>query len=899
MLYKSDTCYIIQKNQITHIKGVLLVAKWVYDFNEGHAEMKELLGGKGANLAELMQLNVPVPDGFTVTTEACVDYLKDGQLSESVKEEILNHLKDLEERSGKSLTNPNHLLLVSVRSGAQKSMPGMMDTILNLGLTDKSVKGLAQGTNNESFAYDCYRRLIQMFGNVVHGIPEDYFEGVLSDYKADHQIDCDQSLNAKDLIRIIELFKQIYLEETKTEFPQNPFDQLLQAIEAVFQSWNNERAVLYRELHQIPHNWGTAVNIQEMVYGNMGENSGTGVLFTRHPATGHKEIFGEYLMNAQGEDVVAGVRTPVTINELKTELPKVYQQLEMTVRNIEDHFKNMQDIEFTIEDGQLFILQTRNGKRTGQAAVTIAVDLHDEGKISKEDALLMVEPQALVQILHPSFSPDILAKKPPLAQGLAASPGAVSGQIYFHSDDSVRAAENKQKVIIVRHTTSPEDLAGMTAAEGILTACGGMTSHAAVVSRGMGKCCVAGATSILVDEERCQLKIGDRIFSEGDWLSLDGSTGCVYEGILEQTEPVFTPHIHRFMQWVDEKRRIGVMANADTPHDVRVAVEFGAEGIGLCRTEHMFFDRDRIMAVREMIFAKTMSQREKALDKILPYQEEDFYHIYKEVEGLPVTVRLLDPPLHEFLPHDDGEMKELAEFLEKDIEEVQERMKTLQEINPMLGHRGCRLAITYPEIYRMQARAIIQAALRVQAEGISIQPEIMIPLVMDAAEYEFVKNEVDDEIEQVFAEKNDQIEYKVGAMIEVPRAALLSDEIARESDFFSYGTNDLTQMTYGFSRDDADKFIHEYEEKELLERSPFGAVDQKGVGELLKISIERARQTKPNLRCGICGEDGGDPASVAFFDRLNYSYVSCSPYRIPIARLASAHSALKYDTITK
>ena len=875
------------------------MVQFVYDFNEGNAQMKELLGGKGANLAEMTRLGLPVPQGFTISTSACVDYLDEKEITSSLKDEIIQHLEKLEQTTGKSFSDPDQLLLVSVRSGARESMPGMMDTILNLGLNDETVKGLARSTNNPVFAYDCYRRLIQMFGDVVYGISGDDFEKVIADVKKKNHLIHDQDLDVDHLQDIIQQFKEIFKEETGSDFPQDPFVQLMRAIEAVFESWNNDRAKVYRQLHHIPHDWGTAVNIQEMVFGNMGQDSGTGVLFTRNPATGQKEIFGEYLVNAQGEDVVAGVRTPEDINELENQFPHIYQELVDIVHKVEEHFKNMQDIEFTIEKEKLFILQTRNGKRTGQAAVNIAVDMQEEGLITKEEALMLVDPQSLVQLLHPTFDPKLIAQQTPLARGLAASPGAVSGQIYFHSEDSVKAAAEGKKVIIVRHVTSPEDLAGMAAAQGILTACGGMTSHAAVVSRGMGKCCVAGATEIFVDEKKCQMRIGNQVYNEGDWISIDGSTGYVYEGILEQTDPTFAGHFQKFMEWVDEIRTLGVRANADTPHDTAQALKFGAEGIGLCRTEHMFFDNERIMAVREMILADCREDREHALAKILPYQEDDFYHMYLEVMDKPITIRLLDPPLHEFLPHTEEEETYLAEYLGYTLEQVRDRIKTLHEVNPMLGHRGCRLAVTYPEIYRMQARAIIQAALRAHEEGATVEPEIMIPLVMDIKELQYVKSEIVAEIEEVFAENNKRMDYAVGAMIEVPRAALLSGEIAEESDFFSYGTNDMTQMTFGFSRDDADKFIYEYEEKGILNRSPFGAVDEKGVGELLDISVKRARQTKENISCGICGEDGGDPASIEFFDRVGYTYVSCSPFRIPIARLAAAQSAVKHGIMSK
>ncbi|WP_018658774.1 pyruvate, phosphate dikinase [Allofustis seminis] len=867
--------------------------QYIYSFNEGNKNMAAKLGGKGANLAEMTQLGLPVPAGFTITTDACIRYLnKDQQLWDSLKEDIKHHIQLVEQDLGKEFASVSNPLLFSVRSGAAISMPGMMDTVLNLGLNDETVKGLALSTNNERFALDSYRRFIQMFGDVVKGVSSDKFEKALETVKKEANATEDSELHINHLNTLIDEYKKIYENEVGCPFPTDPFDQLFQTVESIFKSWNNERARIYRNLHDIPHDLGTAVNVQSMVYGNMGDTSGTGVAFTRNPATGENDLYGEYLINAQGEDVVAGVRTPKDIHGLKEQMPDLYDEFKHIATKLETHYKNMQDIEFTIENGRLFILQTRNGKRTAQAAINIAVDMYDEKLISKEEALMLVDPHTLIQLLHPTFDEKVLENVPVLAKGLAASPGAVSGKIYFHSEDSVVASESGEKVIIVRQVTSPEDLAGMVAAEGILTAQGGMTSHAAVVSRGMGKCCVAGASQLLIDDELKTMRIGNRTFYEGDVISLDGSTGCVYEGALPCVEPTFTGKFKQFMDWVDEVRTLGVRANADTPKDTAAALNFGADGVGLCRTEHMFFNDERITAVREMILAHSLEERETALAKLLPFQEEDFYGMFLELDDLPITIRLLDPPLHEFLPHTEEETMQLAKHLGKSTDEVRDRMITLHEVNPMLGHRGCRLAVTYPEIYRMQTRAIIQAAIRAQAKGIDVKPEIMIPLVMDVKELKYVKDHVIAEAEMVLSEQNKEVEYHVGAMIEVPRAALLSNEIAEESDFFSFGTNDLSQMTFGFSRDDAGKFLAEYEEKGIIERSPFGAIDEHGVGELLQMSINRARSTKADLKCGICGEDGGDPASIAFFDKIGYTYVSCSPFRIPVARLAAAQSAV-------
>lgn len=869
--------------------------KYVYAFAEGNKDLAEKLGGKGANLAEMTRLHLPVPPGFTVTTDACVRYLENNhEIWPELKEEIAANIQKIERICHKKFpaSNEKAPLLFSVRSGAAISMPGMMDTVLNLGLNDETVQRLAKATNNKRFALDSYRRFIQMFGDVVQKIPSEQFEEILTRVKQQKSVTHDCELDCEALKTIIKEFKALYEKYVGEMFPNDPYLQLELTVGAIFKSWNNERAQLYRTLHHIPHDLGTAVNIQMMVYGNMGDDSGTGVTFTRNPATGEKALYGEFLLNAQGEDVVAGVRTPQSIEKLKSTLPRAYEELLQLAQQLEHHYLDMQDIEFTIENGKLYILQTRRGKRTGQAAINIAVAMHQEGLIDKEQAILQVDPHTLIQLLHPTFNDEVLKLQPILATGLAASPGAVSGKIYFDSERSVKASEAGEKVIIVRQMTSPEDLAGMIAAEGILTAQGGMTSHAAVVSRGMGKCCVAGASKLLIDESEKVMRVNGKDFYERDVISLDGSTGHIYEGELPRIEPKFTDQFKHFMQWVDDIRTLGVRANADTPKDTEVALNFGADGIGLCRTEHMFFHKDRILAVREMILSNNLEDRKKALEKLLPYQEDDFYQMFLKLDDHPITIRLLDPPLHEFLPHSTEELKHLAENLKLSLTQLHERMMTLQEVNPMLGHRGCRLAVTYPEIYRMQARAILQAALRVKAQGIHIKPQIMIPLVMDVSELKYIKKEIVEEIQQVFAEQNQETPYAIGAMIEVPRAALLSNEIAQESDFYSFGTNDLTQMIFGFSRDDAGKFLTEYETKGIIDHSPFGHTDTKGVGELLKIAVQRARQAKPNMSCGICGEDGGDPASIAFFDAMGYTYVSCSPFRIPVARLAAAQSAL-------
>ncbi len=871
-----------------------MTEKYVYDFREGNKDMKSLLGGKGANLAEMTCLGLRVPPGFTVTTEACNRfYDEDEVLWDSLKEEIKTHIHDIENQIGKKFSDENNPLLFSVRSGAVFSMPGMMDTILNLGLNDKAVIGLARSTGNERFAYDSYRRFIQMFSDVAMEVPKSFFDSVLEEVKEKVGAEKDTDLSAEDLKLIVDQFKKIYEREIGEAFPQDPLDQLYLATQAVFKSWNNSRARIYRRLHEIPDNLGTAVNIQSMVFGNMGDTSGTGVAFSRNPATGENELFGEFLVDAQGEDVVAGIRTPEEIHELNRIMPDVYKQFLDTSEKLEKHYKDMQDLEFTIENGILYILQTRNGKRTTQAAINIAVDMVNEGLITKEEAIMRIEPNSLSQLLHPNFDEKELKESEVITKGLAASPGAASGRIYFSSKDSVEAVERGEKVIIVRQETSPEDIEGMIIAEGILTSRGGMTSHAAVVARGMGKCCVAGANEVRVDEVQKIMKAGDKVYKEGDIISLDGTTGYVYNGEIKKVDPELAGSFEIFMGWVNELKRLEVRTNADTPRDAKVALAFGAEGIGLCRTEHMFFQEDRILAVREMILAKNINQRLKALEKIQPIQKDDFYNIFKTMAGKPVTVRLLDPPLHEFIPSSEEDLRKLAEDLNMDFNNILDTVKELREVNPMLGHRGCRLAITYPEIYRMQVRAIMEAALQLKEEGVEAVVEIMIPLVGEKKELEFVKSEVVDEIASVFEENSDRIDHKIGTMIEVPRAALLADHIAEEAEFFSFGTNDMTQMTFGFSRDDAGKFLSEYVEKNILPKSPFETLDKEGVGILLEIAVEKGKSTRSDIHLGVCGEHGGDPDSIEFFNKIGLDYVSCSPFRVPIARLAAAQSNIK------
>lgn len=868
--------------------------KFVYSFHEGNKSMRDLMGGKGANLAEMTNIGLPVPPGFTITTQACNRFYEENEeLWDSLKAEIREHLEEVEKKLDKKFGDEKNPLLVSVRSGSVFSMPGMMDTILNLGLNDTSVEGLANVTENPRFAYDSYRRFIQMFGDVAMGVPKENFDEIFEAVKEDKGVHEDTDLTTEDLKAVIEGYKKVIREEKGEDFPQDPYEQLLYAIRAVFLSWNNNRAKVYRRLHQISDKLGTAVNIQSMVFGNMGETSGTGVAFTRNPATGENKLFGEFLMNAQGEDVVAGIRTPKNIGALEEVMPKVYKQFHEITESLEKHYKDMQDIEFTIENENLYILQTRSGKRTSQAAIQVAVDLVDEGFLSKEEAILRVEPDSLNQLLHPTFDEKALQDSPVLAKGLPASPGAASGKIYFRADDAAAAHSKGEKVILVRQETSPEDIEGMIASEGILTARGGMTSHAAVVARGMGKCCVAGASAVRIHEQTKIMKIDDKEFHEGDFISLNGSTGEIYAGEIEKVNPSLSGAFGTFMEWADEIRTMQVRTNADNPRDSQQARKFGAEGIGLCRTEHMFFQEDRIPSVRRMILSKTKEAREEALAEILPMQRQDFYEIYKVMEQLPVTIRLLDPPLHEFLPTEEKDIIALAESMHVSKEELQETVEELHEFNPMLGHRGCRLAVTYPEIYRMQARAIIEAALQIQEEGSEITPEIMIPLIGETDELVYVKKEVEEEIQMVFDEKGKTVPYLIGTMIEIPRACLIADEIAKEAEFFSFGTNDLTQMGFGFSRDDAGKFLEEYVDKKILPESPFDSLDQKGIGKLVEMGAKLGREANSDLHLGICGEHGGDPKSIEFFYKVGLDYVSCSPFRVPIARLTAAQCVAK------
>ena len=869
--------------------------KYVYMFSEGNKDMKNLLGGKGANLAEMTSIGLPVPRGFTVTTEACTNYYESGKkISEDIKNEIFDKLSELEKITGKKMGDMNNPLLVSVRSGARASMPGMMDTVLNLGLNDEVCINFAKETNNKRFVYDSYRRFIMMFADVVKGYSKSSFERVLDKYKEDKGVKYDTDLDENDMYDIAMKFKSIYKELSNNDFPQDPKEQLIEAVTAVFRSWNNERAIYYRRMNDIPSSWGTAVNVQEMVYGNKGDDCGTGVAFTRNPATGEKKLYGEYLMNAQGEDVVAGVRTPKSIDTLKEVMPDAYNEFVKTCEILESHYRDMQDMEFTIENGKLFMLQTRNGKRTGSAAIKIAVDLYNEGMITKEEALLKVEPKQLDQLLHPTFDSEVLKSVTPIATGLAASPGAACGKIYFTAADATKHAKDGEDVILVRLETSPEDIEGMNLARGVLTIRGGMTSHAAVVARGMGRCCVSGCGELTVNEDNKTLTTSEGVvFKEGDYISIDGSTGKVYGTQVKTVEPEISGDFETFMSWADEVRKLEVRTNADTKRDAHQAVKFGAEGIGLCRTEHMFFEKDRIFAIREMIVSDTKEQRQKALAKLLPMQRGDFEELFKEMNGYPVTIRFLDPPLHEFVPHTEEEIKDLAKDLGVTFEELKTKIDSLHEFNPMMGHRGCRLSITFPEIAVMQTRAVIEAAINVEKSGIKVKPEIMIPLVGDPKELKYVKNIVVETIEKVFEEQNYKVEYMIGTMIEIPRAALLADEIAEDAEFFSFGTNDLTQMTYGFSRDDAGKFLNDYYEKQIFESDPFARVDTKGVGQLIEIAVEKGKKTRPNIELGICGEHGGDPSSVEFCHNVGLTYVSCSPFRVPIARLAAAQAAIK------
>ena len=872
-----------------------MAPKYTYLFSEGNKDMRNLLGGKGANLAEMTNLGLPVPQGFTVTTEACNKYYEDGKLiSQDIINEIYEKLKVLEEETGKkfgSVTNP---LLVSVRSGARVSMPGMMDTILNLGLNDDSVEALAKLTNNERFAYDSYRRFIQMFSDVVMGVEKRLFEDLIDKVKAKKGVYFDTDLDANDLKELVLEFKNLYKKEKNENFPTDPKVQLIEAITAVFRSWDNPRAIVYRRLNDIPGEWGTAVNVQQMVFGNKGETSGTGVAFSRNPATGENKIYGEYLMNAQGEDVVAGIRTPQPITKLSEDMPECYEEFIKIATKLENHYKDMQDMEFTIEDGVLYFLQTRNGKRTAQAALKIAVDLVNENMLSKEEAILKVEPKQLDTLLHPTFDMENLKTVKAVAKGLPASPGAACGKIAFTAEEAKERNGNGEKVVLVRLETSPEDIEGMIASEGILTVRGGMTSHAAVVARGMGTCCVAGCSSIKVNENNRTLEINGNLLTDNDYISIDGSTGNVYSGEVKTVLPEITGYFATFMGWADEIRKLGVRTNADTPKDTRQAIHFGAEGIGLCRTEHMFFAEDRIAAVREMIVAKSLEQREKALNKILPMQREDFIKMYEELQGKPANIRLLDPPLHEFLPTEEQDIVALAKEMNIKVDDLRNTINDLHEFNPMMGHRGCRLDVSYPEIAKMQTRAIIEAAICVKkGKGYDVKPEIMIPLVGEIKELKYVKDLIVKEATSIIEESGIDLEYKIGTMIEIPRAAITADEIAKEAEFFSFGTNDLTQMTFGFSRDDAGKFLKDYYDKKIYEQDPFAKLDQKGVGSLIKVAIEKAKSTRPNLKLGVCGEHGGDPSSVEFFHNVGLDYVSCSPFRVPVARLAAAQAQVK------
>ena len=874
------------------------MSKYVYAFEEGKKEMRNLLGGKGANLAEMTNIGMPVPRGFTITTEACTKYYDDGKtISKEIEDEIFSKLEELEKKTGKKMGDTSNPLLVSVRSGARASMPGMMDTVLNLGLNDEVTEGFAKATNNKRFAYDSYRRFIQMFADVVKGYPKSSFERYFDKIKEEKGVTSDLELTADDMVEVTQKFKDNYKELAKEEFPQDPKTQLLEAVKAVFRSWMNERAIVYRRLNDIPSNWGTAVNVQEMVYGNRGNDCGTGVAFTRNPATGEKKLYGEYLINAQGEDVVAGIRTPEPISKLESDMPEVYAEFVRIANLLENHYKDMQDMEFTIENGKLFMLQTRNGKRTAQAALKIAVDLVSEGMLTKEEALMKVEPKQLDQLLHPNFDAESLKRAKVVAKGLAASPGAATGKIYFSATDVVKAKESGEKdVLLVRLETSPEDIEGMNSANGILTVRGGMTSHAAVVARGMGRCCVCGCGELVINEEAKTLTTKDgTIYKEGDFMSLDGSTGNVYGEEVKTVEPEISGDFETFMGWADSVRRLKVRTNADTPRDALQAKKFGAEGIGLCRTEHMFFEEDRIFNFRRMIAAETVEQREEALEKILPYQRGDFEELFRAMAPYSVTIRYLDPPLHEFLPHTDEEIRPLAESLGMTFEALKKRVESLKEFNPMMGHRGCRLAVTYPEIARMQTRAVIEAAINVNKEGLNVTPEIMIPLVGDVKELKYVKEIVCSTADEIIKEKGVKLDYKVGTMIEIPRAALTADEIAKEAEFFSFGTNDLTQMTYGFSRDDAAKFLDEYYNKQIFEQDPFAKLDQDGVGILVQTAAKLGRQTRPDIHLGICGEHGGEPSSVEFCHRVGLDYVSCSPFRVPLARLAAAQAVIKSE----
>ncbi|HHW25279.1 MAG TPA: pyruvate, phosphate dikinase [Clostridiales bacterium] len=872
--------------------------KYVYLFSEGNAGMRELLGGKGANLAEMTNIGLPVPQGFTITTEACTRYYEDGKtIAPDIKEQIFEYIGKLEQIAGKKFGDKENPLLVSVRSGARVSMPGMMDTILNLGLNEEVVETLAAKSGNPRWAWDCYRRFIQMYSDVVMGVGKKYFEQLIDKMKEEKGVTEDTQLTADDLKELAMQFKAEYKKAIGKDFPSDPIEQLFGAIEAVFRSWDNPRAEVYRRDNDIPYSWGTAVNVQMMVFGNMGDTSGTGVAFTRDPATGEKKLMGEFLMNAQGEDVVAGIRTPMKIDKMAEIMPEVYEQFQKICEILEKHYKDMQDMEFTIEDKKLYMLQTRNGKRTAKAALKIACDMVDEGMITEKEALMKIDPRNLDTLLHPQFDPQALKAATPIGKGLPASPGAACGKVVFTAEDAKAWKERGEKVVLVRLETSPEDIEGMKAAEGILTVRGGMTSHAAVVARGMGKCCVSGCSDIRMDEENKKFVLGGKTFKEGDYISIDGSTGNIYDGIIPTVEAQIAGEFARIMDWADKYRKLQVRTNADTPADAKKARELGAEGIGLCRTEHMFFEGDRIKAIREMICSDTKEQREAALAKLLPMQQGDFELLYEALEGMPVTIRLLDPPLHEFVPTEEMDIAELAKDMGKTVEEIRGIIASLHEFNPMMGHRGCRLAVTYPEIAEMQTRAIIRAAINVKKRhpDWDLVPEIMVPLVGEVKELKYVKDVIVKTADEEIKAAGVELTYKVGTMIEIPRAALTADEIAKEAEFFSFGTNDLTQMTFGFSRDDAGKFLESYYDKKIYENDPFARLDQNGVGKLVKMACELGRQTRPDIKLGICGEHGGDPSSIEFCHNVGLTYVSCSPFRVPIARLAAAQAAIRSE----
>ena len=872
--------------------------KYVYLFKEGNANMRELLGGKGANLAEMTNLGLPIPQGFTVTTEACTEYYNDGKkINEEIQEQIFAALKKLEEMQGKKFGDNNDPLLVSVRSGARASMPGMMDTILNLGLNDVAVEGFAAKTGNPRFAYDSYRRFIQMYSDVVMEVPKSFFEKIIDELKVEKGVHFDTELTTEDLKELVKRFKAVYKENMKgEEFPQDPVEQLMGAVKAVFRSWDNPRAIVYRRMNDIPGDWGTAVNVQAMVFGNMGETSGTGVAFTRNPSTGEKGIYGEYLINAQGEDVVAGVRTPQPITKLAEDLPECYKEFMEIANKLENHYRDMQDMEFTIQEGKLYFLQTRNGKRTAPAAIKIACDLVDEGMIDEKEAVLRIEAKSLDQLLHPTFDKDSLKAGEVIGEALPASPGAAAGKVVFTAEEAKEQGKGGkgERVVLVRLETTPEDIEGMVAAQGILTVRGGMTSHAAVVARGMGTCCVSGCGEIKIDEEAKKFELGGYTFHEGDYISLDGTTGKIYKGDIKTVEASVSGNFGRIMAWADKYRKLGVRTNADNPRDTKNAVHLGAEGIGLCRTEHMFFEEDRIPKIRKMILAETVEAREAALNELIPFQKGDFKAMYKELKGLPMTVRYLDPPLHEFLPTEEEDIIVLAKDMGVTVEHLKAKCAELHEFNPMMGHRGCRLAVTYPEIAKMQTRALMEAAIEVkEEEGYDIVPEIMIPLVGEKKELKFVKDIVVEVAEQVKKEKGSDMKYHIGTMVEIPRAALLANEVAEEAEFFSFGTNDLTQMTFGFSRDDAGKFLDAYYKAKIYESDPFAKLDQNGVGQLVRMAVEKGKATRPDIKLGICGEHGGEPSSVEFCHNIGLTYVSCSPFRVPIARLAAAQAAIK------